>query len=140
MPNKEFIKNKIKFIQKELGLLAEYKDFSLQEIVSDYSKHTLVERILERIINDALDINQHIIAENEKIEVPNDYRETFDILSKMNIFPADFAAEISKSVGLRNILAHNYHKLDEEIFYNSIKSCLTDYTRYCEYILKFIDL
>lgn len=139
MPNKEFIKNKIKFIQKELGILAEYSDFSLQEIVRDYLKHTLIERILERIINDALDINQHIIAESEQ-EAPNDYKETFAILSKMDIFSAEFAAEISKSAGLRNILVHNYHKLDEEIFYHSIKNCLTDYTKYCDYILKFINL
>jgi len=139
MPNKEFIKNKINFIQQELGVLAEYSAFSLQEIVSDYLKHTLVERVLERIINDALDINQHIIVESNQ-GAPNDYKETFVALSKMDIFTAEFAAEISKSVGLRNILAHNYHKLDEEIFYNSIKNCLTDYTKYCDYILRFIDL
>ena len=139
MPNKEFIKNKIKFIQNELEKLSMFSNFSLQEIVSDYSRHTLVERILERIINDALGINQHIIAESDQ-EAPNDYKETFSALSKMDIFPAEFAAEISKSVGLRNILVHNYHKLDEEIFYHSIKNCLTDYTKYCDYILKFIDL
>lgn len=139
MLDKEFIKNKINYIQQELGELSPYKELSLQEITSDYLKHTFIERVLERIINDALDINQHIIAEKGQ-EAPNDYKETFIILSKINILPAEFANEISKSVGLRNILVHNYHKLDEEIFYNSIQSCLNDYTKYCAYILKFIDL
>lgn len=138
MLNKEFIKNKINFIQSELKVLAGFKDCSLQEIASDYAKHTIVERILERIINDALDINQHIIAESEKIEVPNDYKETFLSLAKIKILPKKFSEEISKSVGLRNILVHQYQKLDEKIFYNSIKDCLKSYTKYCAYILKHI--
>lgn len=138
MLDKEFVKNKIKFIQQELVLLEKYKGCSLQEIVSDYIKHSVVERILERVINDALDINQHIIAESGKIEVPNDYRDTFLALPKIKIMPEKFTKEIAMSVGLRNILVHNYRKLNEEIFYNSIKTCLRDYTKYCDYILQYI--
>lgn len=138
MLDKEFVKNKIKFIQQELVLLEKYKEYSLQEIASDYIKHSVVERILERVINDALDINQHIIAESGKIEVPNDYRDTFLALPRIKILPEKFTKKIAMSVGLRNILVHNYRKLNEEIFYNSIKACLRDYTKYCNYILKYL--
>lgn len=138
MLNKEFIKNKISFIQDELEKLSEYKNYSFEKIVSDYNKHTIVERILERIINDALDINQHIISESKIKQVPSDYRETFSVLTKLKILQKDFAENISKSVGLRNILVHDYRKLDEKLFYKSIKFCLQDYTKYCGYILKCI--
>jgi len=59
-------------------------------------------------------------------------------LAKIKILPKKFSEEISKSVGLRNILVHQYQKLDEKIFYNSIKDCLKSYTKYCAYILKHI--
>ncbi|MCG2690395.1 DUF86 domain-containing protein [Candidatus Parcubacteria bacterium] len=138
MLDKEFIKNKINFIQKELEILSNLKNYSLQEIVSDYFKHSTVERIIEKVIGDALDINQHIISESQKVEVPNDYAETFLALAKLNILPKDFSEIIAKSVGLRNILVHNYRKLDEERFYHSMKDCLNDYTKYCEFILKYL--
>lgn len=139
MINKRLVKNKIKFIQEELEFLKKYKNLSLNEIVSDYVTHTIVERILERIINEAIDINQHIISESEKIEVPDEFRKTFLVLSKLEAIPKDFSDEVSKSVGLRNILVHHYTDLDEELFFKSIKFCLIDYTKYCDYILKYIE-
>ncbi len=138
MINKELVQNKIQFIQQELDNLSRYQDFDFEEIVSNYEKHTMVERILERIINSALDINQHLIVESDGNEVPNDYKETFLVLAKITVFPENFAEKISKSVGLRNILAHHYTNLDEKLFYKSIKACLNDYTKYSDYILKFI--
>ena len=49
-------------------------------------------------------------------------------------------------VGLHNILVYQYRKLDEKIFYfarnklvyYSIKDCLSQYTRYCRYILNYL--
>ena len=138
MLNKEFVKSKINFIQEELGILSKLKAFSFQEIVSDYFKHSTAERIIEKVIGDALDINQHIISESQKIEVPSDYKETFLALAKLKILPNDFSEAIAQSVGLRNALVHNYRKLDEKKFYNSISDCLNDYVKYCDYILKYI--
>jgi len=139
MINKEFIKNKICYIQKELKALVKYKNCSLEEIISSFEKHTIVERIIERIINDAIDINQHIIIDRGKGEAPFDFKESFLLLSGLKIYPKKFSEEIGKSVGLRNILVHQYRKLDEKIFYLSIKNCLKDYTKYCSYILKFLN-
>ena len=138
MLDKEFIKNKINFIQEELGILSKLQNYSFQEIVSDYFKHSTVERIIEKVIGDALDVNQHIISESQKIEVPNDYKGTFLVLANLMILPKDFSETIAQSVGLRNALVHNYRRLDEEKLYHSIKDCLNDYTKYCEYILSFI--
>lgn len=138
MLDKDFIKNKINFIQEELEILSDLQHYSFQEIVSDYFKHSTVERIIEKVIGDALDINQHIVSENKKIEVPNDYKETFLALAKLEVLPKDFSEAIAQSVGLRNALVHNYRKLDEKRFYNSIKDCLNDYAKYCEFILRYI--
>ena len=138
MLNKELIKNKLAFIHNDLKMLNLYENCSLQDIASDFFKHTVVERIIERIINDALDINQHIISEMREEEPPQDYKKTFLALVALSIFPEDFAEKISDSVGLRNALVHNYRNLDEKRFYDSIKDCLNDYSKYCEFILQYI--
>jgi len=140
--NKEFIKTKLNLIEKELSYLEEYKKFSFEQIVEDYKKQAIIERLLERIITRAVDINQHIISESldKKQEMPNNYKDTFLRLVKFNIYPKKFAEQISKSVGTRNILAHDYDDIDYSLIYESVKDCLKDYHKYCDYLLKYIKL
>ena len=139
MLDKNLVENKIRLIQDNLVYLAEFKDCTFDEIASDFYKHTIVERLMEKVITFAIGLNQHIISEAElPVEVPNKARETFLVLADLGVYSKDFAENISMSVHTRNILVHHYEELDEKIFYNSIKNCLEDYCKYCEYILKFI--
>lgn len=138
MIDEEMVKEKIAAIQRDLRELAEYKNATIEEIVSDYRTHKAVERMLEVIINEAIDINQHLIVKSGRGQLPFDFRESFLLLIEIGVYPAEFGRIISGSVGLRNILVHQYRKLDEQIFFSSIKDCLAQYTKYCEYILAFI--
>lgn len=141
MVNKKFLKEKIELIQKELVDLKKLTVFSFQEIVSDFMKQNTLERILEKIIIRAIDINQHLIAElsTEEMTSPKNYKETFLKLSDFEICPKEFAENISKSVGTRNILVHEYDEVDYSQIYSSISDCLKDYYQYCDYILKFLE-
>ena len=89
----------------------------------------------------AIDINQHLILEFSQASVspPKDYRETFLLLSGMNVYPEELAKEIAKSVGTRNVLVHEYDNVDQSLVYQSIKNCLEDYHAYIGYVLKFVD-
>ncbi|TRZ80239.1 DUF86 domain-containing protein [bacterium] len=141
MVNKKFIKRKIELIQKELIDLKKLSQYSFQEIVSDFLKQNALERILEKIIIRAIDINQHLVVElfRKEIESPKDYKETFLRLIELKVYSEDFGKSISKSVGTRNILVHEYDKIDYSQIYSSIKDCLKDYHQYCDYILKFLE-
>ncbi|MBU2578883.1 DUF86 domain-containing protein [Patescibacteria group bacterium] len=141
MVNKEFIKRKIFLIEKEFEFLKEFSEFSFQEIVSDFKKQAIVERLMERIIMRAIDINQHLIAElsTEEMSPPKNYKETFLKLADLKIYPKEFAKNISKSVGTRNILVHQYDEIDYSQIYSSISDCLKDYYQYCDYIFKFLE-
>ncbi|PIZ00454.1 hypothetical protein COY62_02465 [bacterium (Candidatus Howlettbacteria) CG_4_10_14_0_8_um_filter_40_9] len=138
MVKKDFINRKVSLIQDDLVKLAKLEEFSIEELSKDYLKSAALERILERIINRAIDINQHICAELEKEEPPRDYRDTFLKLSSLKIYPDKFAIEISKSVATRNILVHDYDKVDYALVHSSIKDCIKDYTKYIDYILRFL--
>ncbi len=140
MINKELINRKIELIQTDLNYLSEFKQSSFDEISKDYKKQALVERFLERIINRAIDINQHFITElfGKEQASPKSYKETFLKLAELKIYPEEFASEISKSVGTRNVLNHEYDNVDYSKIYLSISHCLKDYHSYCDYILKFL--
>ena len=141
MINETFIKRKISLIQDDLAKFSGLARHSFEEIAGDFVKQAAVERFLERVVNRAIDINQHLIAElaSKDTSSPKNYTETFAILVDLGVYPEDFGREISKSVGTRNVLVHEYDKTDDQLIYASLADCLRDYTRYCEYILKFLN-
>lgn len=143
MLDKEFIYKKISLIQDELARLTELADFTLDEIAKDFYKYNTLERLLEKIIIRAIDVNQHLLLEfaTADTKISKTYKETFLNLYEIGVYPKEFSEEISKSVGTRNKLTHEYddEETDYTKIYDSIGDCLRDYHQYCEYILKFIE-
>lgn len=139
MINNAMVKNRIERIEEDLLHLKDFVGFPFDDIAKNYNMHKTVERIIEIIVNHAIDINQHIIVEQGKGHLPFDFKESFLLLTDLGIYPKEFAEKISKSVGLRNILVHEYTRLDEKKFYSSIKDCYKDYTQYCRYIIDYLN-
>ena len=141
MLNREFIQQKIDLIHQELVYMEKLSHFSFQEIASDFTKMNTFERLLEKVVIRATDINEHLINELATVGMksPQNYRETFLKLSEMGVYQQEFAEKIAKSVGTRNALVHDYDDLDLQKIYSSVKECLEDYHKYCEYILQFLE-
>ena len=59
--------------------------------------------------------------------------------AEIKILPEDFAKEISKSAGFRNAIVHEYNNLDKNQVYKTIDEAIKQYTKYCDYILKFLE-
>jgi len=137
MLDKNFVQENIKDIQETLKLIESFKKYELNQIVSDFHLYGSLRYAFIELIGRAVDINQHIIKEKDG-EVPQDYAETFKILAKINVLEQDFANKLSKSVGLRNVIVHEYEEVDDKLLYNSIDIALEQYPRYCQAILEFI--
>jgi len=133
------VKNRIDRIEEDLLHLKDFAGLTFDEVARNYNTHKIVERIIEVVVNAAIDINQHIIANSNKSDLPFDFKESFLMLSDLSVYPRDFARKISESASLRNILVHEYTKLDEKKFYSSIKDCYKDYTEYCRYIIDYLN-
>jgi len=140
MLDKEFVTRKVKLIQEELSKLEALKGFSFDEVARDGVKMAAVERYLEKVVMRAIDINQHVISELGKGNEPlKGYEDTFYALAKIGVYDEAFAKEIAPSAGLRNRLVHEYNSTKEEIVYDSVTDALKDYSKYCDFVLKFIE-
>ena len=141
MIRKDFIRRKISLIQDDLANLTAFSKYTFDEIATDFIKQAALERMLERIISRAIDINQYLIVElaTKETSTPKDYTETFLALSRLNVYPEKFAKEIAKSIGTRNKLVHEYDKVNHIAIYESVADCLRDYNQYCKYILEFLE-
>jgi uncharacterized protein YutE (UPF0331/DUF86 family) len=135
-----FIRRKIKLIQEDLSELDRLAHYSFDEITKDHIKLLAVERLLEKIIMRAIDINQHMIAElGRGDERVRGYEDTFFILSELGIYGEEFAKQIAPSAGLRNRLVHEYNNTRQDIIYKSVNEAVAQYVKYCDSILKFIE-
>ncbi len=135
-----FIRRKIKLIQEDLSELDNLARYSFDEISKDRIKFLAVERLLEKTIMRAIDINQHMIAElGRGDERVRGYEDTFYILSQLGIYSEEFAKQIASSAGLRNRLVHEYNNTRQDIIYKSVGEVISQYVKYCDFILKFIE-
>jgi len=140
MLDKDFLQRKIALILDDLQHLLPYEQLSIEKISEDYYTQAVVERILERLIGRAIDINQHIIAEKgSTLENVTTYRDTFIRLIELGIYPREFGENISKSAGLRNILVHEYNSIHPEVLQKSIGEAIKEFNRYTKFILSFVE-
>lgn len=136
----DFLIRKIKLIQEDLSELEGLSSLTFDELTKNSRDYYATERLLERIVTRAIDINNHIIAEKGtgKEEVRR-YQDSFLRLADLDVYPKIFAEAIAPSAGLRNILVHDYDGIAPRIIYDSVKDALLQYTEYCRYILIFAD-
>jgi uncharacterized protein YutE (UPF0331/DUF86 family) len=140
MIDREFIIEKINLITRDLKRLSVLSELSIDQISEDFIKYAALKNILMETIGRAIDINEHLISElaEPDIEAPKTYRETFTLLADLNILPKDFAEEISKSAGLRNVIVHEYNDLNRVTIYKKVGDAIKQYINYSDYILKFL--
>ncbi len=138
----DLVHRKLQLISEDLHRLVLFKDLSLAELTSDFIKQATVERLLERIVMRAIDVNEHLISElatGEELRTTRlGYRDTFLKLTELGVYSADFAERIAQSVGLRNILVHDYNDVDHTILHGAISHCLRDYLHYVESVNAFV--
>jgi uncharacterized protein YutE (UPF0331/DUF86 family) len=96
-----------------------------------------VERVLELLVQVAVDITAHLVVEQGAS--PASYRETFVEAGRKGLVPEGLAAKLAAAAGLRNILVHLYENIDYEIVANSIGSALGDFHELLQILEKRLD-
>jgi uncharacterized protein YutE (UPF0331/DUF86 family) len=128
-----------KLIKMEVYLneLKGAKPDTYQKYLADKITRYGVERLLQLIIDLALDINNIILKENNKPPA-SDYFNSFIDLIELAVLGEDFAYNIAPSTGLRNRLVHEYDKIDNKIVYKSINKNYDYYIKYIKIIKDYI--
>lgn len=118
----DVLARKLERLRKYLDDLAVHRDRTARDVADDpYA----VERLLELVVQVAVDILSHQLAERGLS--PESYRDTFELAGTEALLPEDLADRLSRSAGLRNILVHLYEDIDYEIVAASIPAALDDF-------------
>lgn len=122
------IKDKIKEIEKFLDELTNIIPDSVDEYLTDYKTKAACERYAEKIIEAIIDL-AFIFIKEKKLKKPEDDQEVFEILKNQQIISEELAEKLKNAKGIRNFLAHEYGKVNDEIIFESLKEELEKDTR-----------
>lgn len=111
--------DKIQEINEFLDHLKKITPSSLEEYELNITIKAACERLFEKIIEATVDLVFLIIKEKE-LRIPEDDKAAFDILYKNNIIPKELCERLKDAKGMRNIIAHQYGIINDEMVYNSI--------------------
>jgi len=129
----DIIRAKITIILDNLKALEPIKQMSRDEYLRDLYKRKATERLLQELIEAAIDINTHIVV-GSGYAPPDDYYQSFIRAGELGFLSPDLAEKLAPSAGLRNRLVHEYDRIDHSIILEAVSMAEELYPRYIEEI------
>lgn len=128
---------KLRLIRELLDDLESLRGATSQRLHEERFQRYATERILTQLVDLAVSINNHITAVHLQ-RAPSDYRESFELAAHAGAIPQKLASELGPSVGLRNVLTHEYVEVELEIVARSIDLALDGYRQYVNEVARFL--
>lgn len=123
--NKNVLAARLERMREYIHNLEAVQQFDCKRFIEDPFIHGMAERNLHLAIECLMDIGNHIITQNG-YRKPESYADIFRILQENEIISADLMKKIEGMAAFRNILVHDYMRLDRKKVYEII----TNKTRY----------
>ena len=137
MVDKSLILRKLAELEEYLGQIKEYSEITVQEYSDDWKIQRVVERTLQMMIENCVDIASHIISDR-KYRIPKSYADTFNVLHKEGIIEKELFDTMERMAKFRNIVVHHYDKVDAAIVVDILKRYLGDFQRYANAIVNLL--
>ena len=129
MVDQTLIRRKLADIEQYVGQLAEYGHISAEEYTADWKTQRIVERTLQIAIETCLDVAEHVIADR-RLRVPATYAEAFEILGEVGLLDPSLRDAMVRMAGFRNVLVHEYARIDPGIVVDVLCHRLHDFGRF----------
>lgn len=135
---KATIEERLRKLREVIGKLEEYrkvskKDFFEKHIISDATMHNLVLGI-EIIV----DIGNHILSDVFQVKAA-EYAEVIEKLGEVGVIPEKFAKENVDMARFRNLLIHEYIKINIGKVYQNLQKAPDIFRKFVRYYLKFLE-
>lgn len=116
---KDRINDKIDEIEKFLEELESILPLSLKEYEQNFKVKAIGERYFEKIVEAIVDLAFLLIKE-KNLQTPEYEKQAFDILRDEKVISEDLATRLKDAKGMRNIISHQYGKLNDELVFCSL--------------------
>lgn len=118
---------------KDLSKLSKTEFFKDPDKIGSAKYHFIV------AIECCIDICNHIIARNG-FRSPEDYGDTFRVMSEEGALRPDFSDELVNMAKFRNRLVHIYLEVENKQVYEILQDRIGDFKKFVDAIANFLDL
>ena len=120
-----------------LSQIREFSKISGNEYQKNWKTQRIVERTLQIMVEECIDVANHIIAD-EGLRLPAGYADAFQVLMENRIINKKLSATMEKMAKFRNVIIHQYEKIDPGIVVAILHKNLADFERYKKAIIKYL--
>ena len=104
-------------------------DVTVGSLTQDRITRRAAERILTQLVDLAADINTHAATSLGGLR-PTEYRQSFDAAVTAGLIEQELADALKSSVGMRDVLIHEYVATDLEMVAAAVPLARRDYAAY----------
>lgn len=134
------IQDKINEIEESLNYLVEITPGSYEEYAQDMKTKAACEHYLEKIVESVIDL-AFLVVNHKNIKVPEDEESVFNVLFENEIISSELVERLKDAKGMRNIISHEYGKVDDSKVYFSLTEELErDVSDYLKSIIKYLEI
>jgi len=129
MVDKDLVLSKASSVKRHLNRIKEKRDIDLQTFLKDLDRQESIQFNLQMAIQNCIDIAAHIISE-EGVGVPGSTNEMFYLLEDNGYISVDITEKMVKAVGFRNLIVHEYGKVELKQVFEVAKREIEDLEKY----------
>lgn len=131
----DIVLNKKERIERCILQINKYYALNQESLFEDdFFKQDAIGINLQRLCELTIDLANHIVKKY-KLGLPKESKTSFEILSREKIIPENLAKEMIGMIGFRNILVHEYQKVDLGIMKSIIENHLNDFISFTNCLL-----
>jgi uncharacterized protein YutE (UPF0331/DUF86 family) len=137
--DKLLLGRKIAQVDTYLGQIKEFAKISVNAYKNDWKTQRIVERTLQMLIELCMDIANHLISD-KGMRLPTGYADTFGVLMENKVISKNLFKTMAKMAKFRNVVVHQYEKIDPVIVVSILHKNLNDFEKYKKAIIKYLSL
>ena len=139
MVDSDLIIAKAGSVRSHLNRVFEKRNVDLNDFLKDIDRQESILFNMQMAVQNCIDIAAHIISENG-LGVPGSTTEMFYLLEKHGYLNHDLAGRMVKAVGFRNLIVHEYGKIELEHVYEIAQDDIKDLNEYLKAIINKLGL
>lgn len=129
MVDRDLIRRKLAELGEYVSQVSEYRNLTVERYRTDWKTQRIVERTLQMAIEACVDIASHVVADRG-LRAPSTYAETFEILVQAGLMSSDLGRVMIEMTGFRNVVVHEYARVDAETVIRILSERLEDFRRF----------
>ena len=139
MVDKDLILAKASSVKRHIDRVKEKSVADMAIFLQDLDRQESVSFNMHLAIQNCMDIAAHIISE-EGLGVPGSAGDMFFLLQENGFISADLSDKMVKAVGFRNLLVHEYQKIDLQRLYETAEKNVDDLMAFLASIFRTLDM